>query len=187
MEVFLVNNGTTPFSIVYDAFLTKITDDLFLELTELDTYKILEDLLMSAIHRFEFPRKNLNDYELFGLEDSGIYNGAESNYQDAILYIYGEGKFNSILTDEEINILATYMVVEWIGYQLASIENTRQKYSSSDFSFTSQANHMQKLVTVRKEYEREGFHLQRLYKRRAPDENGIMRSTFGSICGDYWA
>lgn len=46
---------------------------------------------------------------------------------------------------------------------------------------------MQKLVTVRKEYEREGFHLQRLYKRRAPDENGIMRSTFGSICGDYWA
>lgn len=57
-----------------------------------------------------------------------------------------------------------------------------------DFKFTSQANHMQKLVTVKKEYEREGFHLQRLYKRRARDKDGIPRSTFGVIMyGDHWA
>lgn len=47
---------------------------------------------------------------------------------------------------------------------------------------------MQKLVTVKKEYEREGFHLQRLYKRRAKDKDGIPRSTFGVIMyGDDWA
>jgi hypothetical protein len=40
---------------------------------------------------------------------------------------------------------------------------------------------MQKLVTLKKEYEREGFHLQRLYKRRKIDKKGIIRSTFGSI------
>jgi len=55
------------------------------------------------------------------------------------------------------------------------------KYSGSDFKFTSQANHMQKLLQLKRDYEREGFHLQRLYKRRIPDENGIMKSTMGTI------
>ena len=55
------------------------------------------------------------------------------------------------------------------------------KYSGSDFKFTSQANHMSKLLTLKKDYEREGFHLQRLYKRRIKDEDGIMRSTFDTI------
>lgn len=49
------------------------------------------------------------------------------------------------------------------------------------FKFTSQANHMQKLLTIKKDYEREGFHLQRLYKRRKIDDNGVMRSTMNII------
>ena len=32
--------NTTPFSIIYDSFLSKITDDMYLELTELDTYRL---------------------------------------------------------------------------------------------------------------------------------------------------
>jgi hypothetical protein len=55
------------------------------------------------------------------------------------------------------------------------------KYSGSDFKMTSQANHMSKLKELRKEYERIGFHLQRLYKRRKTDATGRVRSTFGSI------
>ena len=89
--------------------------------------------------------------------------------------------FNAELTSEEINILATYMIVEWLGQQLASVENTRMKYSGSDFKFTSQANHMQKILTVKKDYEREGFHLQRLYKRKNVNEEGKIISTFGTI------
>jgi hypothetical protein len=73
------------------------------------------------------------------------------------------------------------MIVGWLSQQLASVENTRMKYSGSDFKFTSQANHMAKLQAMKRDYERRGFHLQRLYKRRKVDENGIMRSTFGSI------
>lgn len=73
------------------------------------------------------------------------------------------------------------MIVEWLSQQLASVENTRMKYSGSDFKFTSQANHMQKLLQLKKDYEREGFHLQRLYKRRIPDKRGVMRSTLGII------
>jgi hypothetical protein len=55
------------------------------------------------------------------------------------------------------------------------------KYSGTDFKFTSQANHMQKLLALKKDYEREGFHLQRLYKRRILDEDGIPKSTLDSI------
>ena len=121
--------ATTPFSLIYDLFLSKVTDDLYLELTELDTYRLLQDLLLSAIPKFEFPRKQLDDYNLQDVIDVGTYNGVESNSEDWELLIYGQGQFNVLLTDEEMNILATYMIVEWIGQQLASIENTRMKYS----------------------------------------------------------
>jgi len=61
--------NSTSFALVYDAFLSKITDDMYMELSELDTYRMLEQLLLSAIEKFEFPRKNLWDYELFEIED----------------------------------------------------------------------------------------------------------------------
>ena len=173
--------NTTSFSLVYDSFLSKITDDMYLELTELDTFKMLEQLLLSAIEKFEFPRINLGDYELFEMVDETTYQGADSNNEEVPAIIYNGGYFNNLLTHEEINILAVYMIVEWLSQQLASVENTRMKYSGSDFKFTSQANHMQKLLQLKKDYEREGFHLQRLYKRRAPDSDGIMRSTFGLL------
>lgn len=172
----------TPFSIIYDSFLSKITDDMYMELTELDTYRMLQELLISAIPSFEFPRVNIHEnYEESYIEDETFYCGVDSNYEPATAFTYSGGCFYSELTQEEINILATYMIVEWLGQQLASIENTRMKYSGDDFKFTSQANHMRKILNVKKDYERQGFHLQRLYKRRKADSNGIMKSTFGSI------
>ena len=168
---------STPFSLVYDSFLSKITDDMFLELTELDTYRMLEELLLSAIETFEFPKQNLNDYDLLQTSDVDTYNGVQSYNQEVEAIIYDGGCFNVQLTHEEINILAIYMITEWISQQLASIENTRMKYSGSDFKFTSQANHMQKLLQMKKDYQRLGFHMQRLYKRREKNDDGIFQST----------
>ena len=147
----------TTFDVIYNSFTSKITDDMYMELTEAETNSMQKELLMNALHWFEFPRVDIYDFNE-ELEE-----------------------YNILLSNEEINIISTYMVVEWFGYQIASVENTRMKYSGSDFKFTSQANHMQKLLQLQKHYERKGFHLQRLYKRRKADENGIMRSTFGSI------
>ncbi len=173
------NNNTTPFSDIYNSFLSKVTDDMYMELTKEDTYKILQDLLLSAIPNFEFPRFNSADYNISSLNEITIEN--DNNEEPIVEEQYEVGYFNSKLTNEEINILATYMVVEWLGQQLASIENTRMKYSGTDFKFTSQANHIQKLITLKKDYEREGFHLQRLYKRRTLDKNGQIKSTFDII------
>ena len=88
----------TAFSLVYDSFLSKITDDMYMELTELDTYQMLEELLLSAIEKFEFPRVCLTDYELCGVTDESLYNGVESDYQDTVAIIYTGGYFNNNLT-----------------------------------------------------------------------------------------
>jgi hypothetical protein len=176
-----MSEQTTSFSLIYDSFLTKITDDMYLELTELDTFRLLQDILIAAIPWFEFPRVDLNDYDIEEINDVIVYCGAESSDIAVPATVYSSGQFNCLLSNEEINILSSYMIVVWISQQLASIENTRMKYSGSDFKFTSQANHLQKLLTLKKDYEREGFHLQRLYKRRKADDNGIMKSTFGTI------
>ena len=92
---------------------------MYLELTELDTFRMLEQLLLSAIEKFEFPRIDLTDYTLLEISN---------NEEDGTIRYEG-GYFNNQLTHEEINILAVYMIVEWLSQQLASVENTRMKYS----------------------------------------------------------
>ena len=175
----------TPFSKVYDSFLSKVTDDMYMELTELETFRMLQELLVSSIHWFEFPRVNINDYDEDEIVDEETYSGVESENKPVKAIIYSGGYFNVPLTTEEINVLSTYMIVEWMGQQLASVENTRMKYSGSDFKFTSQANHMAKILTVQKDYERKGFHLQRLYKRRIVNDNGETKSTIETIMESY--
>ena len=53
----------TPFSTIYDSFLERVTSDMYMEFTELDTYRMLQGLLLIAIPRFEFPRFDIFDYE----------------------------------------------------------------------------------------------------------------------------
>ena len=147
----------TLLSTIFDKFLDKITDDMYMELTPEQTWDMRFQLFESALPWFEFPRFNLFAYDL-ALEE-----------------------YNVDLTLEEINIIATYMVVEWFNQQLASVEVTRMKYSGSDFKFASQANHMSKLKVLKTDFKDQGFHLQRLYKRRKQNDQGIMKSTFGEI------
>jgi len=50
--------------------------------------------------------------------------------------------FADDLNSEEINILAILMMIAWVQRQVTSIENTRMKYSGSDFKMTSQAKQL---------------------------------------------
>ena len=58
----------TLFGSVYNRFLGKITDDMYMELTPEDTIKDLQNLLIESIPGFEFPRINLYDYEIKVME-----------------------------------------------------------------------------------------------------------------------
>ena len=167
----------TLFSAVYNRFLGQVTDDLYLELTPEDTLRDLQNLLLNAIPGFEFPRQNLYDYtiELTEKPESDVTPdefilGTVWGDLDEVLetpkVLVDKSRFNIELTIEEINILALLMKQGWVQRQVTSIENTRMKYSGSDFKMTSQANHLSKLLTLLDESRRDSFHMQRLYKRR---------------------
>lgn len=188
----------TLFAEVYNRFLGKITDDMYLELTPQDTIKDLQNLIIEAIPGFEFPRVNLYDYTINITE----INEDELLPDDFILgTVWGEipidndmqvpkvivdrSYFTEALSSEEINIIALIMKQEWVQRQVTSIENTRMKYSGSDFKMTSQANHLAKLLTLLEESRRDSFHMQRLYKRRKT-EDGVYKSNW-SVLGEISA
>ena len=178
----------TQFSAVYNRFLGQITDDLYLELTPEDTLKDLQNLLINVIPGFEFPRKDLNNFQIIrytkALSDLGSEDFVISVDEVANEAIVEESYFLSTLSSEEINILAILMQEGWVQRQITSIEVTRMKYSGPDFKMTSQANHLSKLLSLLKEIQRQSLHMQRLYKRRKLDaETGLIRSNWSSLRG----
>lgn len=175
----MANIGTS-FVTIYDSFLDRVTSDMYMELTELDTIEMLQGLLINSLSRFEFPRFPLFDYEEGEWEPLGTYKGIESDNVEVPAAGWVGGTFNTKLTEEEINIISLNMVIEWLGQQLDTTENTRMKYSGSDFKFTSQANHMAKLKVLIDAQKQDSVHLQRIYKRRRFTDAG-PQSTMGQI------
>lgn len=107
----------TPLQTIYDAFLAKVEADDWM-LTEENQELVKEDwrmILDAAIVQFRYPRISL-DYE-------------------------GD-KFNEDLGNDEIQVLANLMKLEWIRRCIATWDNIRQLYSDKDFS---QANFLDKL------------------------------------------
>ena len=184
----------TPFVDVYNRFLGKITDDMYVELTPQDTIRDLRNLIIDAIPGFEFPRHNLYDYKI----ETEIKNEDEVLTSDFIIGMLQDempedsmnavprlqvekSNFAAELTSEEINILAILMMSAWVQRQVTSIENTRMKYSGSDFKMTSQANHLSKLQSLLGECHRQSHHMQRLYKRRKITDNGAYASNWSVL------
>lgn len=184
----------TRFSDVYNRFLGKITDDMYMELTPQDTINDLQRMLIDAIPGFEFPRKNLMEYTI----ETAEMDEEEVSPNDFIIgvlwqdmpeeldwtkpkVVVDNSSFAATLTTEEINILAILMMQNWVQRQVTSIENTRMKYSGSDFKMTSQANHLQKLMSLLNDCKTQSIHMQRLYKRRKIIDNGEYRSNWSIL------
>ena len=185
---------STPFVDVYNRFLGKITDDMYVELTPQDTIKDLRNMLIDAIPGFEFPRHNLYDYVIEAeVKDEDkvlttdfiigmLWDEMPEDSENAVPRLVVEkSQFAAELTSEEINILAILMMCAWVQRQVTSIENTRMKYSGTDFKLTSQANHLSKLQSLLNECHRQSHHMQRLYKRRKIIDNGEYRSNWSVL------
>ena len=105
----------TLFASVYNRFLGKITDDMYMELTPRDTIKDLQNLLLDAIPGFEFPRKSLEytilerpiDKDSVNIQGFFIEDVEGNGYEDA-------SYFTAALSSEEINILAILMMNSWL-------------------------------------------------------------------------
>lgn len=110
----------TQFATVYNRFLGKITDDMYIELTPEDTVRDLQNLLVEAIPGFEFPRHNLYDYEIAVVEMYenevvkedfiiGVVWNDSVELEEIPKVLVDRSAFAAELAAEEVNILALLM------------------------------------------------------------------------------
>ena len=132
----------TDLQVVYDAFLAKMLDDEWGAWEEEDDMK--EDwhaILQGALPWFKFPRVSLD-----------IVEDQETGTQ----------KFEADLSNEEIQILATYMKCEWLNRTILTWENVKPLYEERDFS---QANLIDKFNQMLAQEKKNAARLEAVYYR----------------------
>ena len=121
---------------VYDAFLPKMLEDEWLNWTDEEREYDWRSLLDAAIPFFKFPRVSLE--------------------------IVGDNFVDENVSNEEIQILATYMKCEWLNRTILTWENVKPLYVERDFS---QANLIDKLKQLLEREEYKALKLERIYYR----------------------
>lgn len=127
----------TSIQSVYDAFLSKMLEDEWLNWTDDEIAQDLRSLLDGAIPYFKFPRVSLD------IDENGFF-------------------IDEDITNEEIQILATYMKCEWLNREILTWENVKPLYVERDFSQANLIDKLQKLLD-REEYK--ALKLERIYYR----------------------
>lgn len=125
----------TSLTKVYDAFLSKMLDDEYANWTRDEVEADLYSLLLAARPWFKFPRKSLEIVDDQFVED---------------------------LTNEEIQILSTFMKCEWLNRTILTWENVKPLYEEKDFS---QANLIDKFTQLLKEEKDNAKRLEAVYYR----------------------
>jgi hypothetical protein len=125
----------TPFSDVYAFFTSKISDYSFLKLTQIELEDNLENYLNSASVKFRRCKKDLSDKD-------------KTNNQ-----------FNIDLSDEEKEILATLMTVEYLSPKLITSDLLQQTLGTKDYRLYSQANHIKEIKDLRNVFKSEANQL----------------------------
>lgn len=129
----------TPFSNIYDLFLSQIKD---YELAQMDDTVLEANLqlwLMGAIPYFQFCKKDLESHD-------------KTTKQ-----------FNEALTSTEQFILAKYMVYSYVSTFLLREENLSQALNSKDYRMYSPANQLKALQALCEHIKNEGSTLQSQY------------------------
>ena len=106
----------TTYSEVYNNFLNRITDDMYVSYTEQETYDDLCPMLKIAITRIYLPKEDVKT-EILGVgstEENPIY------------------EFNSELSMETIDMLALLMVREWLNRQMNTVRIMETQFTGSD-------------------------------------------------------
>lgn len=125
----------TPIDKVYDAFLAKLTEDEWVFWTEEEAKQDFRMILDAALPLFKFPKHNIA--------------------------IAGE-TFVEELTNDEIQILASYMKCEWLNRSILTWERIKPQYEERDFS---EANMLDKLYSSLDKEQKEAKRRESIYYR----------------------
>lgn len=129
----------TPYTDVYNVYFQKMKDYELANLDEEDMMEILEGYLKSAVVKFRFCRTDLLDRD------------------------NEKKQFNEDLTDEEIEILASLMLVERLTPLVYAQEFLTESLSSRDYNTFSKANLFKEVKSVRKDAKLEAQQLMTAY------------------------
>lgn len=144
----------TPFSTIFEFFLSQITDDLYSLFDEKDTEEDLTLLLRQAIPNFQFPRQYL-------MNSVDVTNKC----------------LTVDLDQEEINIITALMKMLWLERKIADMRVIMLEYGDKDFSLKSQQAHLKVLNETLDKMEIRTHYMQRMYNRRTktgqPNYKGI--------------
>lgn len=111
----------TSYDVIYDSFLSKISEDEWVGWTENEIKSDLYQILESAIIWFKFSRISL-----------------ETN----------ENGFINTLSNSEIQIISSYMKCEWLSRVNLSWENIKPMYTEKDFSQANMLDKLNKTLTI---------------------------------------
>ena len=127
----------TDLQVVYDAFLAKMLEDEWVNWDLEDIEEDWKSLLKGALPWFKFPRVSLE------------FDESEEHFEDD-------------LSNEEIQILATYMKCEWLNRTILTWENVKPLYEERDFS---QANLIDKFNQMLAAEKKNAARLEAVYYR----------------------
>ncbi|MCY9737437.1 hypothetical protein M5X17_27430 [Paenibacillus alvei] len=135
----------TSYFEVFDAFLSKIQDYSYLQISDQDMEQELLSYLKSSTSQFDVCKKDLSKRSDFVRE------------------------FEEDLNDTEIDILANLMVVSYLKPKVLTSKNLEMTMSDQDFKIFSQANHIRELLTLYKEMKAEVDKVMTKYTYRRAD------------------
>ena len=111
----------TPYTTIYDRFLSKIEDTTLSQMDEADREEMLKGWLDTAMSMIELDRLKISaDF---------------SDRDDELM------QFNETLSGAEIEGIALFMVVAWYESNVNSLEHTLLFMGSKDERWTSQRDH----------------------------------------------
>ena len=111
----------TSYEVLYNRCLQKLEDSTLIQLPEEDLEEMLHGYLLSAIAKHRKCEHDLSD-------------------RDEELK-----RFNSDLSDLEVETISILMLREWIGQRLHSVTNVMQVFSGKETKWFSQAAHIAEL------------------------------------------
>lgn len=139
----------TEFQEVYSFFLSKITTNEYLDLNEEELEITFQQILKSALPKC-------------------------TSFKGRIKADYDMQWFNKELSDLEKEIIANWMVVEYLSPKIRNINLLKQSLSSKDFQLYSQANHLKELMGLENTCKKEAHYWTNRYSLLSKiEESGI--------------
>lgn len=136
----------TPYEKIYANLLPKFKDYEIPLMTEDEVKDEIHDYIIPAIARFHICYQDLND------RDDDLE------------------QFNITLTDMELEILSNYVLLEYIDSKyIRTPVLLKVQYGSKDFNGFSNANHLDKLLTMQKRFLTENETLLSRYAWMIPE------------------